>query len=54
MALANLLRNKQADCVSNTPLDQLLQQNASTQLNKTVVSLGREPSIFEAEEEEEY
>ena len=53
MALANLLRNRQADRVSNTLLDIVLQQNASTQLNKTVASLGGDPAIFDAEEEKE-
>ena len=54
MALANLLRNRQTDRVSNTLLDLVLQQNASTQLQKTVNSLGGDPAIFDAEEEEEY
>ena len=55
MALANLLRNRQADRVSNTLLDLVLQQNASTQLNNTVKSLGADAAIFEAEEgDEEY
>ena len=40
MALANLLRNRQADRVSNTLLDLVLQQNASTQLQNTLKSLG--------------
>ena len=53
MALANLLRNRQADRVSNTLLDTVLQQNASTQLKRTVASLGADPAIFDAEEEEE-
>ena len=53
MALANLLRNRQADRVSNTLLDLVLQQNASTQLQNTVKSLGGDPAIFEAEEEDE-
>ena len=53
MALANLLRNRQADRVSNTLLDIVLQQNVSAQLNKTVASLGGDPAIFDAEEEEE-
>jgi hypothetical protein len=50
MALANLLRNRQADRVSNTLLDLVLQQNASTQLQNTVKSLGGDPAIFDAEE----
>ena len=55
MALANLLRNRQADRVSNTLLDLVLQQNASTQLNNSVKQLGGDPAIFEAEEaEDEY
>ena len=54
MALANLLQNRQADRVSNTLLDLVLQQNASTQLNNTVKSLGGDPAIFDAEEEDEY
>lgn len=53
MALANLLRNRQADRVSNTLLNIVLQQNASTQRNKTVASLGGDPVIFDTEEEEE-
>jgi hypothetical protein len=56
MALKNLLRNRQADRVSNTLLDLLLQQNATTQLQNTVKSLGGDPAIFDAEDEgdEEY
>jgi hypothetical protein len=56
MALANLLRNRQADRVSNTLLDLVLQQNASTQLENTVKSLGGDAAIFEAGEadDEEY
>ena len=56
MALANLSRNRQADRVSNTLLDLVLQQNASTQLQNTVKSLGGNPAIFDAEDEgdEEY
>ena len=55
MALANLLRNRQADRVSNTLLDLVLQQNASTQLNNTVKQLGGDPAIFDAEEgDDEY
>ena len=54
MALANLLRNRQADRVSNTLLDLVLQQNASTQTNKTMQSLGGDLAIFEAEEHEKY
>lgn len=50
MALANLLRNRQADRVSNTLLDLVLQQNASTQLNNTVKDLTNNPAIFDAEE----
>ena len=50
MALANLLRNRQADRVSNTLLDLVLQQNASTQLQNTVKSLGGDAAIFEAAE----
>ena len=52
MALANLLRNRQADRVSNMLLDIVLQQNASIQLNKTVASLGGDPAIFNAGEVE--
>jgi hypothetical protein len=57
MALASLLRNRQADRVSNTLLDLVLQQNSSTNLQNTVKSLGGNPAIFEAEDEgdeEEY
>ena len=56
MALASLLRNRQADRVSNTLLDLVLQQNSSTNLQNTVKSLGGDPAIFEAEagEDEEY
>ena len=56
MALASLLRNRQADRVSNTLLDLVLQQNASTNLQNTVKSLGGDPAIFDAEEgeDEEY
>ena len=50
MALANLLRNRQADRVSNTLLDLVLQQNASTQLNNSVKQLGGDPAILIAEE----
>ena len=53
MALANLLRNRQADRVSNTLLDLVLQQNASTQLNNTVKDLTNNPAIFDAGEEGE-
>ena len=53
MALSNLLRNRQTDRVSNTLLDLVLQQNASTKLNKTVLSLGGDPAIFDVEEEED-
>ena len=53
MALASLLRNWQADRVFNTLLDLELQQNASTQLDKTVEVFGGGPAIFDAEEEEE-
>ena len=53
MALANLLKNKQVDRVSNTLLDLVLQQNASTQLSKTIASLGGDPAIFDAEDEKE-
>ena len=53
MALANFLRNRQADRVYNTLLDLVLQQNASTQLNKSVASLGGDPAIFDAEEEDD-
>ena len=53
MALANLLRNRQADRVSNTLLNLFLKQNASTQLNKTIVSLGGVPAIFDEENEDE-
>ena len=51
MALANLLRNRQADRVSNTLLDLVMQQNASTQLQNTVKDLGGDPAIFDAEDE---
>ena len=56
MALANLLRNRQADRVSNSLLDLVLQQNSSTNLQNTVKSLGGDPAIFDAEdkEDEEY
>jgi hypothetical protein len=54
MALASLLKNRQADRVSNTLLDLVLQQNASTQLQNTVKSLGGDPAIFDAGEEGEY
>ena len=56
MALANLLRNRQADRVSNTLLDLVLQQNASTNLQNTVKELTNNPAIFDAEEgeDEEY
>ena len=55
MALANLLRNRQADRVSNSLLDLVLQQNSSTNLQNTVKSLGGD-AIFDAEEgeDEEY
>ena len=46
MALANLLRNKQVDRMSNTLLGLMLQRNASTQLNKTVVGLGGDPAFL--------
>ena len=54
MALANLLRNRQADRVSNSLLDLVLQQNASTQLENTVKDLTNNAAIFDAEEGEEY
>lgn len=54
MALANLLQNRQADRVSNTLLDLVLQQNASTQLKNTMISPGGDPAIFDAEVDEEY
>jgi hypothetical protein len=53
MALANLLQNCQADRVSNTLLDLVLQQNSSTNLQNTVKSLGGDPAIFDAEEGED-
>ena len=54
MELANLLRNRQAGRVSNTLLDLVLQQNASTKLKNRVPSLRGDPAIFEAEKEEGY
>ena len=51
MALANLLRNRQADRVSNLLLHLVLQQDASTNLENTVQSL-RHRAIFEEGEEE--
>ena len=53
MALANLLRNRQADRVSNSLLDLVLQQNASTNLQNTVKELTNNPAIFDAEEAED-
>ena len=38
----------------DTLLDLVIQQNASTQLQKTVKSLGGDQAIFDAEEEKEY
>ena len=46
MALANLLRNKQADHVSNSLLDIVLEQNTSTNLEQTI-ELFSGPAIFD-------
>ena len=57
LGCSTILRNRQADRVSNILLDLVLQQNSSTNLQNTVKSLGGDPAIFDAEDEvdeEEY
>ena len=51
MALANLLRNRQAGRISNMLFDLVLQQNASTDLDSAVQSLSG-PTTFEEREDE--
>lgn len=51
MALANLLRNMQADLVSNSLLDLVLEQNTSTNLGKTFQSLSGTAIFDEGDDE---